>query len=158
MLHNVQHGGLGVILQLVFSVLFFGVTLNLWGVFPALGIVVLAVIGMQGVVFALTCIVLLAKQGWMIIEVVSEVFLIIAPISYPIAVLPPILQYVSLASPLTWSVDAFRSFMMYGLLAPGVIQAVVSLLIIDVLFIVVGSLMFKYTEKYVRFQGALSQF
>lgn len=158
MLHNVQHGGLGVILQLIFSVLFFGATLNLWGVFPALGIIVLAVIGMQGIVFALTCIVLLAKQGWMIIEVVSEVFLIIAPISYPIAVLPPILQYVSLASPVTWSVDAFRSFMMYGLLAPGVIQAVVALLIVDILFIAVGSLLFKYTERYVRAQGALSQF
>jgi ABC-2 type transport system permease protein len=158
MLHNVQHGGLGVILQLIFSVLFFGVTLNLWGVLPALGIIVLAVIGMQGIVFAMTCIVLLAKQGWMIIEVVSEVFLILAPISYPIAVLPPIMQYVSLASPLTWSVDAFRSFLMYGLLTPGIIQAVVALVIIDVLFITVGTLMFKYTERYVRAQGALSQF
>ncbi|TFG96218.1 ABC transporter permease [Candidatus Thorarchaeota archaeon] len=158
MLHNVQHGGLGVILQLAFSVLFFGVTLNLWGILPALGIVALAVIGMQGIVFAMTCIVLLAKQGWMIIEVISEVFLILAPISYPIAVLPPILQFVSLGSPLTWSVDAFRSFLMYGLATPAVIQAIVALVIIDVIFIAVGSLMFRYTERYVRSKGALEQF
>jgi ABC-type multidrug transport system permease subunit len=59
---------------------------------------------------------------------------------------------------LTWSVDAFRSFLMYGLLTPGIIQAVVALVIIDVLFITVGTLMFKYTERYVRAQGALSQF
>ena len=106
----------------------------------------------------MTCIVLLAKQGWMIIEVVSEVFLIVAPISYPIAVLPPILQFVSLASPLTWSVDAFRSFLMYGFAAPAMLQAFVALSIIDIIFIIAGSLMFRYTERYVRSKGALEQF
>ncbi|RDE14221.1 MAG: hypothetical protein C4K49_07800 [Candidatus Thorarchaeota archaeon] len=158
MLHNMQHGGLGVILQLTFSVLFFGVTINAWGILPSLAIVALAIVGMQGVVFAMTCVVLLAKQGWMIIEVIGSSLMLVAPISYPIAVLNPILQYVAVSSPLTWSVESFRNFLMYGLMAPGILESIVVLAILDVIFISVGSVLFKHTDRYVRSQGALSEF
>lgn len=158
MLHNLQHGGLGVILQLGAAVVLFGVNLNLWGILPALAIVALAIIGLQGLVFAIICIVLLAKQGWMIVELITSTLLLVAPTAYPLAVLPPILQYVSLASPLTWSVEGFRGFMMDGLAYAGVVQAVVSLIVLDVIFVVTGMLMFRYTERYVRSKGALEQF
>ncbi len=110
------------------------------------------------IVFALTCVVLLAKQGWMIIEFISSALMLVAPMAYPIAVLHPMLQYVSVASPLTWSVESFRGFLMYGFAAPGIMTAVGALLILDVIYIVVGILMFRYTERYVRKKGALSQF
>lgn len=158
MLHNLQHGGLGVILQLVVAVLFFGVSINMWGILPAIGIIALAIVGLQGVVFALICVVLLAKQGWMIIEFVSSILMLVAPMSYPIAILHPMLQYVSLASPVSWSVEGFRAFLMYGLAAPGIATAVVSIIILDVIFVLVGYLMFVKTERYVRRKGALSQF
>jgi ABC-2 type transport system permease protein len=158
MLHNLQHGGLGVILQLGAAIVFFGVTINVWGIFPALGIIALAIIGLQGVAFAVTCIVLLAKQGWMIVEFITSGLLLVAPMAYPISVLPPILQYVSNASPLTWSTEAFRGFLMNGLAYQGVIQAVVALIILDVIFFAVGYLMFTYTERFVRRKGALEQF
>ena len=158
MLHNLQHGGLGVILQLGAAIVFFGVTINVWGIFPALGIIALAIIGLQGVAFAITCIVLLAKQGWMIVEFITSGLLLVAPMAYPISVLPPILQYVSNASPLTWSTEAFRGFLMNGLAYQGVIQAVIALIILDVIFFAVGYLMFTYTERFVRRKGALEQF
>jgi ABC-2 type transport system permease protein len=158
MLHNLQHGGLGVILQLTAALLFFGVTIDAWGILPALGIIALAVIGLQGIAFAVTCIVLLAKQGWMIVEFISSTLLLIAPMAYPLAVLPPIVQYVSRASPLTWSVEGFRGFLMNGLAYQGVVQAVFSLVILDVIFFLFGLLMFRYTERYVRSKGALEQF
>ncbi len=158
MLHNLQHGGLGVILQLGAAIVFFGVTINMWGIFPALGIIALAIIGLQGVAFAITCIVLLAKQGWMIVEFITSGLLLVAPMAYPISVLPPILQYVSNASPLTWSTEAFRGFLMNGLAYQGVIQAVIALIILDVIFFAVGYLMFTYTERFVRRKGALEQF
>ena len=158
MMHNLQHGGLGVLLQLVAAVLFFGVTINAWGILPALAIVALSIIALQGIVFALTCVVLLAKQGWMIIEFISSALMLVAPMAYPIAVLHPMLQYVSVASPLTWTVESFRGFLMYGFAAPGIMTAVVALLILDVIYVVLGILMFRYTERYVRSKGALSQF
>ncbi|MHA2265981.1 MAG: ABC transporter permease [Candidatus Thorarchaeota archaeon] len=157
-IHNIQHGGLGVILQLSAAVFLFGASINAWGILPALGIIALSIIGLQGIVFALTCIVLLAKQGWMIIEFVSSTLMLVAPLSYPIAVLHPILQYISVASPVTWSVEGFRSFLMYGLAAPGIATAVVALIILDIIFVLFGVLMFKYTERYVRRKGALAQF
>ncbi|MFW9975096.1 MAG: ABC transporter permease [Candidatus Thorarchaeota archaeon] len=158
MLHNLQHGGLGVMLQLSAAIIFFGVTLNVWGILPALGIIALTIIGLQGVAFAITCIVLLAKQGWMIVEFITSGLLLVAPMAYPISVLPPILQYISSASPLTWSTEAFRGFLMNGLAYQGVAQAVGALIILDIIFFIVGALMFRYTERFVRRKGALEQF
>ncbi|MHA1495723.1 MAG: ABC transporter permease [Candidatus Thorarchaeota archaeon] len=158
MLHNLQHGGLGVILQLTASVLLFGVTLDWWGIIPALMVVGLSVVGMQGLIFTVVCIVLVAKQGWMIVEFLSSSLLLIAPISYPIAVLPTILQYFSVVSPLTWSVEGFRGFLMDGIAYSGAFNAIVALIILDIIFVIVGGLLFRHTERYVRRRGALSQF
>lgn len=157
-LHNIQHGGLGVVLQLGASVVLFGVGLNLWGVLPALGVVALSIIGMQGIVLIVVCIVILAKQGWMILEMLSSILFLVAPMSYPIAVLPIYLQYISVASPLTWSVEAFRGFLMEGLAFSGVINAIIALIILDVVFLILGVVLFRRTERYVRGKGALSQF
>jgi ABC-type multidrug transport system permease subunit len=157
-LHNLQHGGLGVILQLVGSVLIFGVQLNIWGVLPALGVVALSIIAMQGLVFTVVCIILLAKQAWMVVELLSSVLFLVAPMSYPIAVLPPVLQYIAVASPLTWSVEGFRGFLMGSLGGSLVVNAITALVVLDVVFILLGVLMFRYTERYVRRKGALSQF
>jgi ABC-2 type transport system permease protein len=158
MLHNLQHGGLGVILQLTVSILLFGVALDWWGIVPALMIVGLSVIGMQGLIFTVVCIVLTAKQGWMIVELLSSTLLLVAPISYPIAVLPSVLQYFAIASPLTWSVEGFRGFLMEGIAYSGALNAVVALIILDIVFVIIGGLLFRYTERYVRKRGALSQF
>jgi hypothetical protein len=37
-------------------------------------------------------------------------------------------------------------------------NAITALMILDVIFLLLGVLMFRYTEKYVRRKGALSQF
>ena len=112
----------------------------------------------QGVVFTLVCIVLLAKQAWMVIEGVTSTLMLVAPMSYPIAVLHPILQYIALGSPLTYGVESFRNFLMYGFAGPAVVQAILALIVLDVIFVVFGTLMFRYTERYVRSKGALTQF
>jgi len=157
-LHNLQHGGLGVVLQLGVSVLLFGVNLSIWGVLPALAVVGLSILAMQGLVLTVVCIVLVAKQAWMVVEFLSSILLLIAPMSYPLAVLPPLLQYVALASPLTWSVEGFRGFLMEGLAFSAAMNAVVALVFLDVLFIVIGLLLFRVTERNIRSRGALSEF
>ncbi|MHA2024900.1 MAG: ABC transporter permease [Candidatus Thorarchaeota archaeon] len=157
-LHNIQHGGLGVILQLGVSVILFGVNLNIWGVLPALGIIALSIIGLQGLVFAIVCVVLLAKQAWMVVEFMSSFLFLVAPMTYPIAVLPPILQYVSLGSPMTWSVEGFRGFLMGSLTGPALMTTIAALIVLDVIFIVLGTALFRRAERYVRSKGALSQF
>ena len=157
-LHNIQHGGLGVILQLGASVMLFGVSLNVWGVLPALGIVALSIIGMQGLVFAVVCIILLAKQAWMVVEFLSSILFLVVPISYPIVVLPTVLQYISLGSPMTWSIEGFRGFLMEGLSFGAVWPTIGSLLVLDVVFIAIGVLLFRRAERFVKSRGALSQF
>jgi ABC-2 type transport system permease protein len=156
-IHNIQHGGLGVLLQLIASVMLFGVSLNVWGIFPALGVIALSIIGMQGLIFTIVCIILVAKQGWMVVELMSSILFLVAPMSYPIAVLPPVLQYLSVVSPLTWSVEGFRGFLMDGLSFAG-INAIVALIVLDIAFLIIGVLLFKRTDQYVRQRGALSQF
>lgn len=157
-LHNIQHGGLGVVLQLAVSVILFGVSLNIWGILPALGIIALSIIGLQGLVFAVVCVVLLAKQAWMVVEFMSSILFLVAPMTYPIAVLPPILQYISYGSPMTWSVEGFRGFLMGSLTGSALITTVAALIVLDVIFIIVGMLLFRRAERYIRSRGALSQF
>ncbi|MCF2137734.1 MAG: ABC transporter permease [Candidatus Thorarchaeota archaeon] len=157
-LHNIQHGGLGVILQLVASVFIFGITIDAWGIFPALAIVALLVIGMQGIVYAVASIVLVAKQGWMLVEFVGSSLVLIAPLSYPLAVLPPVLQMAAMGSPLSWGADAFRNSLVFGLAAPGLVQSVVMLLLLDAIYLLVGGLLYKATDRWVRNRGALAQF
>ena len=157
-LHNIQHGGLGVVLQLGVSVILFGVSLNVWGVLPALGIIALSIIGLQGLVFAVVCVVLLAKQAWMVVEFMSSFLFLVAPMTYPIAVLPPILQYISYGSPLTWSVEGFRGFLMGSLTGSALVTTVAALLVLDVIFILLGMALFRRAERYIRSKGALSQF
>ena len=94
----------------------------------------------------------------MIVEFITSGLLLVAPMAYPIAVLPPILQYISQASPLTWSTEAFRGFLMNGLAYQGVLQAVIALVILDIIFFTAGAIMFRYTERFVRRKGALEQF
>lgn len=105
---------------------------------------------MQGFIFAIVCVVLTAKQGWMIVEFISSTLLLVAPISYPISVLPIVLQYFSLASPLTWSVEGFRGFLMDGIAYSGAFNYIKALIILDFVFVIVGGLLFKRTERYVR--------
>jgi len=78
--------------------------------------------------------------------------------SYPIAALPIYLQYASVASPLTWSVEGFRGFLMNGMAFSGAVYAVFALIVVDVIFLILGIVLFKRTERYVRKKGALSQF
>ncbi len=157
-IHNIQHGGLGVILQLGASVILFGVSMNVWGILPALGVIALSIVGMQGLVFTIVCIILVAKQGWMVVELLSSILFLVAPMSYPIAVLPPMLQYLSVVSPLTWSVEGFRGFLMEGISFSGAFNAVIALIVLDVIFLILGYILFKRTERFVRARGALAQF
>ena len=157
-LHNIQHGGLGVVLQLGASVLLFGIQLNVWGILPALGIIGLSILAMQGLIFTVVCIILLAKQAWMVVEFLSSILFLVAPLTYPIAVLPPMLQYISYGSPLTWSVEGFRAFLMGSLTGPSLTTTVGALIVLDIIFITLGTLLFRRAERYVRAKGALSQF
>ncbi len=157
-LHNIQHGGLGVILQLGASILIFGVTINAWGIFPALAVVALLVIGMQGVVYAVASIVLVAKQGWMLVEFLGSTLVLLAPLSYPLAVLPPLLQMAAAGSPLSWGADAFRNSLVFGLAAPGLIQSMLMMLLLDAVYLLVGGIVYKTTHRWVRSRGALAQF
>jgi len=157
-LHNIQHGGLGVLLQLAASIVFFGVTINAWGIFPALLIVALGIVGLQGVIYAVACIVLVAKQGWMIVEILGSSLMLIAPFSYPLAVLPVTLQLIAMGQPLSWMTEGFRNSLVFGLAAPGLLEAVLMLLLLDAVYLAVGSLLFKRTEQWVRKRGALAHF
>ena len=88
----------------------------------------------------------------------SSILFLVAPLTYPIAVLPPILQYISYGSPMTWSVEGFRGFLMGSMTGSALLTTVTALIVLDVIFIVLGMALFRRAERYVRSRGALSQF
>lgn len=117
-----------------------------------------SILAMRGLVLSVVCIVVVAKQAWMIVELLSSILLLVAQMSYPIAVLPPLLQYVAVVSPLTWSVEGFRGFLMEGFAFSTAMNAVVALVVLDIVFITIGLLLFRLTERNISSRGTLSEF
>jgi len=156
-IHNVQHGGLGVLLQLV-TVFLFGLRLNLTGILPALLALALMVLGLQGLVLFFACVVLLARRAWMAVELLVSVIKLLTPMSYPIIVLPTILQAAAQGVPTYHGLESFRQFLLFGLFAPSAWYSIGLLIILDAVYILVGWLLFRASDLFVRRHAGLAKF
>jgi len=157
-LHSFTHIGAGVLIQIIFIHIIIGLTINVWGIFPALIAVILGFAALQAVGLLLATIVLVAKQGWMASEIVGDVLYILSPVAYPIVILPPLLRALANYNPLYYGTEAFRQFLLYG---PFVVDAWYMLLVlavIDAIGLVIGYAIFLITEKQIRHIGGLNKY
>lgn len=157
-IHNVQHGGLGVLLQLGASALFFGLGLNLAGLLPALLAVFLMVVGLQGIVLFFASIVLIAKRAWMAVELFVSSVRLLTPISYPIVILPLFLQVLAYGVPTFLALESYRQFLLLGPFVSSAWLSLGLLFILDVIILIVGWVLFKASDRYVRYRASLAKF
>jgi len=157
-IHNVQHGGLGVILQLTVSALVFGLRVNLAGILPALLAVALMVIGLQGFVLFFAAVVLLARRAWMAVELLVGSIRLLTPMSYPIVVLPVMLQTVAQGVPTYQALEAFRQFLLLGPFTPAAWSSLGLLLVLDALVVVLGWIVFRASDGFVRYRAGIGKF
>jgi ABC-2 type transport system permease protein len=91
-----------------FGIVFLGLRLKPEMIF-AVPAVVLAILAMIGVAYALAAIVLLIREANFFIDTANFAFATITGVSFPITLLPGILQPIALMLPTTYAVDILRA-------------------------------------------------
>ncbi len=157
-IHNIQHGGLGVLLQLGAAGALFGLQLNLAGILPALLAVGLMVLGLQGVVLFFACVVLVARRAWMAVETLVSAIKLLTPMSYPLVVLPYSLQVIAQGVPTYHGLESFRQFLLLGPFSMSAWMSIGLLLILDLIVLLLGWLLFRVSDRYVRNRASLAKF
>lgn len=132
---------------------------------PGLGLflLVMALSGTFGVGFAFAAITLRIKEtGQSLANVLQFTFLVLCANFFPFSALPAGLQAISRAIPLAYAVDAFRSTLMgypagFPELAPIEVEILITTLF-GVLMPVIGYLLYRSSEAYVRKSGGLAEY
>ncbi len=157
-LHSTMHQGLIIIMQSVVIYFIFGLVLDMGGILPSLLIIGIMMISLYGLGILLSSLVLIFKEGWIISEILYSFMIIVTPIAYPLAVLPSILQKISMYMPTTYGISTIRHFLIGESLGFSVFDAVLRLLAIGVLWVIFGLFIFNIVDRRVRNKGELGTY
>ena len=157
-LHSTMHQGLIIIMQSVVIYFIFGLVLDIGGILPSLLIIGIMMISLYGLGILLSSLVLIFKEGWIISEILYSFMIIVTPIAYPLAVLPSILQKISMYMPTTYGISTIRHFLIGESLGFSVFDAVLRLLAIGVLWVIFGLFIFNIVDRRVRNKGELGTY
>jgi ABC-2 type transport system permease protein len=142
---------------LAFGIVFFGLRLRPEALL-ALPAVLLALCAMVGIAYVLAGIVLLIREANFFIDTANFLFAVLSGVTFPVTVLPGILQPVALALPTTYAVDLVR---MHGLGSRPLFDPVVEYAILvlgTVLLYPFGRWAFARAELTMRRRGMLAQY
>jgi len=157
-LHSTMHQGLIIIMQSVVIYFIFGLVLDMGGILPSLLIIGIMMISLYGLGILLSSLVLIFKEGWIISEILYSFMIIVTPIAYPLAILPSILQKISMYMPTTYGISTIRHFLIGESLGFSVFDAVLRLLAIGVLWVIFGLFIFNIVDRRVRNKGELGTY
>lgn len=157
-LHSTAHQGVILFFQIAVVYVLFGVILNVQGVLPVLVLIALMLISLIGLGLMVSGLALIFKEGWIISEVLYSLITIVTPIAYPLAVLPPLLQKISVAMPTTYAITGIRHFLIAENMEFTMWNAYSRLIIIGVCWVVTGLFMFQIVDRKVRREGTLSEY
>jgi len=157
-LHSTMHQGLIIIMQSVVIYFIFGLVLDIGGILPSLLIIGIMMISLYGLGILLSSLVLIFKEGWIISEILYSFMIIVTPIAYPLAVLPSILQKISMYMPTTYGISTIRHFLIGESPGFSVFDAVLRLLAIGVLWVIFGLFIFNIVDRRVRNKGELGTY
>ncbi len=143
-----------VLIQVLISVFALGLRVGLHQFFPVVLIVILLLVGFYGLAIAFAGFTLLIKEvhGWA--HTLEWVFYLFSPIRYPVEV-NPITKTVSLLLPLTYALVAVRAIILLNKKIFDLTQTIIFLVIMDLIFLVVGILLFNYLERKTRKMGTV---
>lgn len=157
-LHSTAHQGIILFFQIGVVYVLFGVILNVQGILPVLVFVALMLISLIGLGLMVSGLTLIFKEGWIVSEVLYSLITIVTPIAYPLAVLPPLLQKVSVLMPTTYAITGIRHFLIAENMEFTLWDAYSRLIIIGVFWVLTGLLMFHIVDRKVRREGTLGEY
>jgi ABC-2 type transport system permease protein len=157
-LHSTVHQGIILLFQILVVYVLFDVILNVQGVLPVLVFIALMLFSLVGLGLMVSGLTLIFKEGWIVSEVLYSLITIVTPIAYPLAVLPPLLQKISLTMPTTYAITGIRHFLIDENMGVGLWDSYSRLIIIGVCWIISGLLMFHVVDRKVRREGTLAEY
>jgi ABC-2 type transport system permease protein len=156
--HSTLHQGIIILMQSAVIYGIFSLVLDISGILPSLVIIGVMMISLYGLGILLSSLVLIFKEGWIISEILYSVIIIVTPIAYPLAVLPSILQKISLYMPTTYGITTIRHFLIGEVSSFTIVDAVIRLLIIGAVWVVFGLCIFTIVDNRVRRRGELGTY
>ena len=122
------------------------------------GAIALMVIGLQGFVLFFAAVVLLARRAWMAVELLVGSIRLLTPMSYPLVVLPVMLQVVAQGVPTYQALEAFRQFLLLGPFTPTAWTSLGLLLVLDGVVVALGWIVFRASDGFVRYRAGIGKF
>ncbi|UJG41521.1 MAG: ABC transporter permease [Candidatus Heimdallarchaeum aukensis] len=111
----------------------------------------------QGTSLTLIAFVFWQKEGWKIILLGESLILFITPVTFPIVVLPTLLQNIAKFNPLNYAIEGFRNAFLFG--NTGSVQMYFLILILILPFATaVGITIFHFAEKWLRKKALIGQY
>lgn len=155
-LHSTCHQGLIMLIQAVVIATFFAIVLQMSGIFMALLIVVLMLLGLYGLGIIVAGLTIALKQWWVVSEALSTLIVVVTPIAYPLAVLPLVLRRMSMFLPTTYGIIGVRHFLLGEELVIGLPTIILRLFLILIVWLTFGMIVFLIMDRYGRKKGSLS--
>jgi ABC-2 type transport system permease protein len=155
-LHSTCHQGLIMLIQAVAITTFFAIVLQMSGIFVALIVVLLMLLGLYGLGIIVAGLTIALKQWWVVSEALSTLIVVVTPIAYPLAVLPLVLRKVSMFLPTTYGIIGVRHFLLGEELTIALPTIFLRLSLILVVWLTFGMLVFLVMDRYGRKKGSLS--
>jgi ABC-2 type transport system permease protein len=157
-LHSTVHQSLGTAIEFAVIYLFFGLTLQISGILPALGIFALMMFALYGFGILVSGLSLVLKEGWIVAEGLHSIMMILSPVVYPLIVLPTIAQQASAVFPTAPALVGMRAFLIENYTPEVVGNIFLHLLALDIAWILFGIFVFHLTDIYVRKRGSLEKY
>ena len=98
---------------------------------------------------------LFPERGAQMTHVIIAVLLLISGVYYPVDVLPPILQHLSVLSPATYVLEGVRAALLENAGMATLIASIIPALIIGIIAIPIGLQAFALAERYAKRTGKL---
>ena len=155
-LHSTCHQGLIMLIQAVVIATFFAIVLQMSGIFMALLIVLLMLLGLYGLGIIVAGLTIALKQWWVVSEALSTLIVVVTPIAYPLAVLPLVLRKVSMFLPTTYGIIGVRHFLLGEELVVGLPTIFLRLFVILIVWLTFGMIVFLIMDRFGRKRGSLS--
>lgn len=156
--HSTLHQGIIIVFQMLLIYSIFGLALNVSGILPSLLVLAVMMFSLYGLGVMVSALTLIFKEGWIVSEALHSLISIVTPIAYPLAVLPVVLQKVSLTLPTTYGITTVRHFLMGETISYSPGTALVRLAGISVLWISSGLFVFDRIDRKVRREGTLGEY
>lgn len=163
-LYALEFSVLSLALQLVAVFILYNTGINPFNIFPVVIAIFLTYLIIQGFCMFLSGITIHQKQAWRLVLFIDSTFSLVAPATFPLALLFSMDGQIELIvtalvaiSPFTWIIEGFREAVLYGF-SSYFLECVVSMIIAAIVWFAIGVKSFSYLEQKTRKAGSLGKY